>query len=871
MPAASGVETRQCGGVIARVPPVFSPDARLLFCASGHVVRVYAVATGALVRVLTGHVRDITNLVIHPRNPLQLYSSSLDGTIRLWDYSDAVLLKTFVVGEPVLFMRFHERRANMAYLATQRIPTTLDQDPSEGTLVSRKDREPQSHKETSSNIVAYDVKSGKMKRLYKSDICTSLALSGDGQILASISRNRLTVYNLKTNKKSRTSHMRPLTCVAFHPTEPYVAVGDSIGQIQFWYGIDGSSNAGVKATHHWHAHAVSSLAFTADGAYLLSAGEEAVLVTWNLETSANHFLPRLGGPITCLSLATDEASALVAVSTADNAVTLVNTAQSRVTQVIQGLKQDLSLTSADPASNSYGLEVDPRRGLVATNMMPGELQLFDPVHDRHVADISVVPRQYLSRTEDEKMPATRVERYTFSENGDYLATVERRVDGETSLVMSLKFWHFDKSSQTYNLNTRLDNPHRHKTTGLVFHPTQPVVASCGLDNKFKIWHLQESKARGGRGVKQSWTCLSVGQYREAPMRCVKFSRDGSILAAAFGQVVTLWEPISCTLVQTLPHSLGPDHVRGMEFTAGRPLLISYSDNAITVWDLLQSSVVWSHKLHVHALSLESVSDHFVVNVIRDDDDSGAAHFMEFSCAQAQPLRTWSIQDCDVTAMTYLPRTREEDAKLVCVTGQGEMFLSTTSSSHAAGARTNTPKAVEGAVAVTTGQGASRFTQLYGGSGSAGGSSDTGRAGKGQGKGSKGGDKKSQSSNTVKDHSTSQAPSSSALQELFAAPSHVLPSVSSLAMPFFASLVTSTTQPGNGDVHASTQHAGVAQEPQTSEATPMDVSSTGENIDVSHKSVVADTTAGVELMSAWFAQTSVQGKAKGSRGRRKSTS
>ena len=33
---------------------------------------------------------------------------------------------------------------------------------------------------------------------------------------------------------------------------------------------------------HWHAHAVSSMAVTPEGAQLCSAGEEAVLVLWQL-------------------------------------------------------------------------------------------------------------------------------------------------------------------------------------------------------------------------------------------------------------------------------------------------------------------------------------------------------------------------------------------------------------------------------------------------------------------------------------------------------------------------------------------------------------------------------------------------------------
>ena len=52
---------------------------------------------------------------------------------------------------------------------------------------------------------------------------------------------------------------------------------------------------------HWHAHRVRSLAFSADGTTLLSGGDEAVLVMWQLGTRNRSFLPRLGGSILAIA------------------------------------------------------------------------------------------------------------------------------------------------------------------------------------------------------------------------------------------------------------------------------------------------------------------------------------------------------------------------------------------------------------------------------------------------------------------------------------------------------------------------------------------------------------------------------------------
>jgi NET1-associated nuclear protein 1 (U3 small nucleolar RNA-associated protein 17) len=102
-----------------------------------------------------------------------------------------------------------------------------------------------------------------------------------------------------------------LTCLAFHPTEEYFATGDDKGHIRLWYCLHetiAATAATVAAkpqvekraptsTLHWHAHAVSALTFTLNGAYLLSGGEESVLVMWQIHSGKREFVPRVGAPI----------------------------------------------------------------------------------------------------------------------------------------------------------------------------------------------------------------------------------------------------------------------------------------------------------------------------------------------------------------------------------------------------------------------------------------------------------------------------------------------------------------------------------------------------------------------------------------------
>ena len=54
---------------------------------------MHSVATKEQVRLLTNHSSAITAMVINPRNKLQLFTASLDGTVKLWDYTAATELR----------------------------------------------------------------------------------------------------------------------------------------------------------------------------------------------------------------------------------------------------------------------------------------------------------------------------------------------------------------------------------------------------------------------------------------------------------------------------------------------------------------------------------------------------------------------------------------------------------------------------------------------------------------------------------------------------------------------------------------------------------------------------------------------------------
>lgn len=187
----------------------------------------------------------------------------------------------------------------------------------------------------------------------KTRFLTGLAISSNGAWLAGIAAR--TVYVAKTSDLTAgfTKYVSPerLTCLVFHPSEEYFATGDEKGVIRLWYCLNDRLASSVKGVEkktqtssmHWHSHAVSALAFTSNGAYLLSGGEEAVLVIWQLHTGRREFVPRIGSSINTISVArskTGEEEYLLGL--ADATYAFVNAGSMKISKSISRIKIGVS-------------------------------------------------------------------------------------------------------------------------------------------------------------------------------------------------------------------------------------------------------------------------------------------------------------------------------------------------------------------------------------------------------------------------------------------------------------------------------------------------------------------------------------------------
>ncbi|KAA1467968.1 WD40 repeat-like protein [Dentipellis sp. KUC8613] len=605
-----------------RHPPVFTKDGSYFFSIVGSSVKIYSTATGQVVSTLSaaptagsldaaqGHTDVITSLVLNPHNAFQLITGSLDGHIKVWDFLDALLLQTIDVNRPIFHIAAHEKFKGYVFVSVSR--------PSKKTNKSGKTIEDNcsvhrvSLRPTSATAQLPIQKSTDIRDVGKMRLTRGLSFSHDGAWLVAIGGHKAYVASTTNLKAGFVKFVSPeaLTCLTCHPTEDYFATGDVKGNIRLWYCLNESvivHTPGVESrasttTLHWHAHPVSALAFTPNGAYLLSGGEESVLVIWQLHSGKKEFVPRVGAPIMNISVSrsvSQEEEYLLGL--ADASFAFVNSARLKISRTFSRIKLDPAISHDRPsASTSVPLAVHTlSSALILPSSHPSSLQTYSPSASKLLAELEVSPSNRVSRRDEKVLEPSRVERAIVSSSGEWMATIDSRAGDESFRgEVYLKFWQWDRASGFWLLNTRVDQPHGpKKVTGIAFTPAATnslLLVTTGEDGNIKSWGMRTSKTRNGV-LEVFWVARSSLKFREEVPRHVSWSPDGSLLAVALGPYIVLYEPASNTLVQTLTtpecNQLSSVHFIG---TAGRYLAaVSLFD--IFLWDLVSQTVQWHHR------------------------------------------------------------------------------------------------------------------------------------------------------------------------------------------------------------------------------------------------------------------------------------
>jgi parallel beta-helix repeat protein len=249
-------------GVVLSV--AFSPDGRLLAsgscgqrnsiggCIQGEI-KLWDVASGSLVRTLTGHTGVVRSVAFSPDGRL-LASGSYDDTIKLWEVAS---------GREVRTLTGHT--ADVESVAFS---------PDGRLLASGSDDE---------TIKLWEVASGSLVRTLTghTDYVRSVAFSPDGRLLASGSDDKtIKLWDVATGRLVLTliGHTDWVRSVAFSPDGRLLASGSDDDTIKLWDVATGR----LVLTLIGHTDWVRSVAFSPDGRLLASGSADKTIRLWDI-------------------------------------------------------------------------------------------------------------------------------------------------------------------------------------------------------------------------------------------------------------------------------------------------------------------------------------------------------------------------------------------------------------------------------------------------------------------------------------------------------------------------------------------------------------------------------------------------------------
>ncbi|KAJ2079957.1 NET1-associated nuclear protein 1 [Coemansia sp. RSA 988] len=649
------------GGLLTNDPIVFSRDSSLFYLAKDNAVAVYNVQNGEMVQNFSAHRTtggmyrsSIKAIVVDysEEGGRRVYTFSADHRARLWDADTGELLSVWELGAQPLYAVADPTHPGRFYCALR--------------LQKKRSKAGDKIRYTVARVTL-EGESAQKEELFRVTNILGLAVRSDGQWVAAYSKFRVHLAFLRP--AGVVQHMWRMTervsAVAFHPTEPVLAVGDWRGRIMFWFCVDETSEQDtedrdiIRRPHHWHAHRVNAIAFTESGT-MLSGGEEGVLVFWQLLTDSRDYLPRLGSDIVGISVSPDQMS--YAVMLRDNTIRIFSAVNRSLISSLQGLKfaergvkmetQSRSLQDQrmarllDDDPFTTGLVVHPATHSLVLNGEPGHLQVFNHLNDRHLTSIEVASFNRVSGTSATRVSRPHVDLVQYSSTGLWMATVDSRnstaqADKKTDRSTSyLKLWKLNPSDQSYKLVTRIDNPHTGGVNAIAFCPAMRrssedqegllCVSTGRSDGMFRIWELQDVEDGG-----HVWTCRNTAQYRGLQPGGAAFSSDGSMLAVSFGGTVTLWDVCADRMVGSLVASAATPQLTGLGFVGGS-FLAAWSAERLDMWNMLTGTVWWTL-----AMSIQSVFVHQRVPLIAlaayQILGSNTASVMVFSPASPTPL------------------------------------------------------------------------------------------------------------------------------------------------------------------------------------------------------------------------------------------
>lgn len=607
------VVKKKSDGILFSGKPLFCSGGKSVVLFRGHTCHLYNTSTGNYIKELFKCQSKIITLQLHPNDNNLLVTVTEDGEISVYNlesnklvHETKLILSSNVLNTKLIYKfdgassgeKFDWNTQNLSSVNERKFLYAFikvyHQNPSKLLVWASwclKD-------EVKSHVSVFSYEDGHQKlsfafrktELKKRYLNFALSKSQPQDVFVGISENSVHVINFEnpktyqyTARKHYVGHDVEINCVDFHPVEYCFATGDSLGRIIIWRNI--FDKYPLKEIFHWHALGVKDIVFSTYGNHIFSGGEENVLLKWSVSTRKKQFLPRLSSTICYLSEVSD--SSLLLVSTLDSRILVVDFNFESISTI-----QHFSKWYSIQNNSSFKIfTFDPRSESMVLNGRTGHIQFLSIKDEgKLMYTFDVTNRNYVT-SHDYTITNTEVTHALFNSTGEWLITAEARKE-ELCKKSCLKFWKFLDEKGSFSLNTNIENPHNGLEILSVEISSEDMVATIGYDKKFNLWTLDEHFV--GNTVKDIWSIYCSKEYRNLICSAVDFSKDSSLVAVCYGQILTIWDTDSSCLLCTLSPPHKTDALRACKFGNNEfsHLIVTATEDKVFSWNTITLTMLW---------------------------------------------------------------------------------------------------------------------------------------------------------------------------------------------------------------------------------------------------------------------------------------
>ena len=481
-----------------------SVDGKYLYVANESSIEIFN-HSNLIHTINSAHNGRITALQTLQHDPHKLLSAGLDGSVIMWDILESTPIKHITYYSPITHMVVQQsasdRRQTTLFIALNK-------------LAARPKASDGSDRPPIVNSIYYKLvwshsDSIKKKSVLLGQTRPASSIDIDDELLIAQCGKKLNVSHHTKEDKAKRAFVKFITnekhnLTAIDPQHEFVVTTESTsGKIHLWPYNKVGDNMPMKAqtgpqwhggfqNHcpteivHWHSNSVKALTFTPEGSFLLSGGEEGVLVRWHIRSNGGRlmkkdFLPRLGSAIVSITCY-DESSWVVGL--ADSTKLFVDGAQWRVDHVVRGVV----VPAIAAKDERIPMTVTSNNKIIMPSSHASVLQIYDTATNKS-EELEVSPTNRIHNKFSDAEPAKGRVEDVASCNG-WLATLDSA---------AIKIWHLDEQSGKYQLNTRIDKPHGGvSVTSLAWSNNSnqpPTLATVGDDRKCRLWRAEPLEYR----------------------------------------------------------------------------------------------------------------------------------------------------------------------------------------------------------------------------------------------------------------------------------------------------------------------------------------------------------------------------------------